>query len=136
RALATSQTMVLGLLLQFHQDEFAPAMLQYVLPISSQARELGYDILMVTDPDGPSAIHRISDSRMVDGIVLLDVTADDPRLATLRSVTTPGVLLGLARDTDGLDSVDLDFGEAARMLVDHLHERGHREFVLVAPPHH
>ena len=27
RALATSQTMVLGVLLQFHQDEFAPAML-------------------------------------------------------------------------------------------------------------
>ena len=32
RALKTSQTMVLGLLLQFHEDEFAPAMLQYLLP--------------------------------------------------------------------------------------------------------
>ncbi|MEO5921964.1 MAG: LacI family DNA-binding transcriptional regulator, partial [Pseudolysinimonas sp.] len=31
RALATSETMVLGLLLQFHQDEFPPAMLQYIL---------------------------------------------------------------------------------------------------------
>ncbi|NHA68619.1 LacI family DNA-binding transcriptional regulator [Phycicoccus flavus] len=136
RALATSQTMVLGLLLQFHQDEFAPAMLQYVLPISMQARELGYDILMVTDPDGPSAIHRIADSHMVDGIVLLDVTADDPRLEALRAVSKPGVLLGLARDTRGLDIVDLDFGEAARMLVDHLQERGHRELLLIAPPQH
>ncbi len=136
RALATSQTMVLGLLLQFHQDEFAPAMLQYVLPISLQARELGYDILMVTDPDGPSAIHRIADSHMVDGILLLDVTADDPRLEALRAVSQPGVLLGLATDTAGLDFVDLDFGEAARILVDHLHERGHRELVLIAPPHH
>lgn len=136
RALATSQTMVLGLLLQFHEDEFAPAMLQYVLPISMRARELGYDILMVTDPDGPSAIHRIADSRMVDGIVLLDVTAEDPRLEALRKVGKPGVLLGLARDTAGLDFVDLDFGEAARMLVDHLHERDHRELVLIAPPHH
>ena len=55
RALATSQTMVLGVLLQFHQDEFAPAMLQYVLPISTTARDLGYDILMVTTPTDPGA---------------------------------------------------------------------------------
>jgi DNA-binding LacI/PurR family transcriptional regulator len=136
RALATSQTMVLGLLLQFHQDEFAPAMLQYILPISTRARELGYDILMVTDPDGESAIHRIADSNMVDGIVLLDVTAADPRLPALRSVAKPSALIGLPRDTAGLDVIDLDFGEAARMLVDHLHERGHRELMLIAPPLH
>src|SRR3954467_8080213 len=35
RALATSRTNVLGLYLQFQEDEFAPAMLQYVLPVSS-----------------------------------------------------------------------------------------------------
>src|SRR5690349_118866 len=56
RALATAQTMVLGLLLQFHPDEFAPAMLQYVLPVSQGARDLSYDILMVTDPDGAGAV--------------------------------------------------------------------------------
>ncbi len=136
RALKTSQTMVLGLLLQFHADEFAPAMLQYVLPVSQAARAEGYDILMVTDPDGPHAIHRIGDSDMVDGFVLLDVTAEDPRIPSLREVRQPGVLIGLPRDTRELDVIDLDFGEAARMLVDHLNERGHREIVLVSPPHH
>ena len=49
RALATSQTMVIGLFVQFFEDEFSPAMLQYVLPISDAAREAGYDILMVTE---------------------------------------------------------------------------------------
>jgi DNA-binding LacI/PurR family transcriptional regulator len=136
RALATSQTMVLGLLLQFHPDEFAPAMLQYVLPVSEGARDLNYDILMVTDPDGAGAVRRISDSNMVDGIVLLDVTADDPRLQSLRASRQPGVLIGVPRDTEGLDVVDLDFAAAARVLVDHLHERGHREIVLVTPPFH
>ena len=59
RALATSQTMVIGLLTQFHQDEFAPAMLQYMLPVSDTARELGYDILLVTETDatGRAAPH-------------------------------------------------------------------------------
>ncbi len=136
RALATSQTMVLGLLLQFHQDEFAPAMLQYVLPISEAARELGYDLLMVTDPQGSAAIRRIADSHMVDGIVLLDVTADDDRPQALRAVEAPSVLIGLASDRDGLDFLDLDFGESARLLVDHLHARGHRELLLISPPQH
>jgi DNA-binding LacI/PurR family transcriptional regulator len=136
RALATSQTMVLGLLLQFHADEFAPAMLQYILPVSEAARAHGYDILMVTDTDGPHAVHRIGDSDMVDGFVLLDVTADDPRVPSLRAVDQPGVLIGLPRDTRGVDVIDLDFAAAARLLVDHLHERGHREILLVTPPQH
>lgn len=136
RALATSQTMVLGLFLQFHEDEFPPAMLQYILAVSDAARELGYDILMVTDSDGPGAVRRITSSNMVDGVVLLDVTHDDPRLAPLRAAPQPGALVGLPRDTEGLDVFDLDFGEAARILVDHLYGLGHRTMTLVSPPRH
>lgn len=136
RALATSQTMVLGLLLQFHEDEFPPAMLQYILAVSRSAQELGYNILMVTDADGASALTRVTKSNMVDGVVLLDVTHDDDRLQALRSASQPGALVGLPRDTDGVDVFDLDFGEAARMLVDHLYGLGHREIILLSPPKH
>ena len=136
RALATSQTKVIGLLVQFFRDEFSPAMLQYVLPISDAAREAGYDILMVTEDDGPHALKRITDSDMVDGVVLLNVAHDDSRVPPLRAARQPGALVGLPRDTDGLDVFDLDFGEAARMLVDHLHDRGHREIVLISPNEH
>ena len=62
RALATSQTNVLGLYLQFEEDEFAPAMLQYVLPVSTTARDHGYDLLMVTDPDLVNAVRRTTSS--------------------------------------------------------------------------
>jgi DNA-binding LacI/PurR family transcriptional regulator len=136
RALATSQTKVIGLLVQFFRDEFSPAMLQYVLPISDAAREAGYDILMVTEDDGPRALKRITDSEMVDGVVLLNVAHDDPRVSPLRSARQPGALVGLPRDTEALDVFDLDFGESARMIVDHLHERGHREIVLISPNEH
>ena len=138
RALATSQTKVIGLFVQFFSDEFSPAMMQYVLPISDAAREHGYDILMVTDQDGPGALKRITDSGMVDGVILLNVAHDDPRLTPLRAGRTPGALVGLPRDgaSQGLDVFDLDFGESARMLVDHLAEKGHREMVLVTPARH
>lgn len=136
RALATAHTSVLGLYLQFQEDEFAPAMLQYVLPVSTTARAHGYDLLMVTDADLVGAIRRTTSSHMVDGVVLLDVTYDDARLGPLREARQPAVLIGYARDSAGFDSFDLDFGEAARMIVDHLAERGHRELILITPPEH
>lgn len=136
RALATSQTKVIGLFVRFYEDEFSPAMMQYVLPISDAAREAGYDILMVTDQDGPTAIRRIADSNRVDGVILLNVAHDDPRVAVLRSVRQPGAMVGLPRDTSGVDVFDLSFEEGARLLVDHLHELGHRTIVLVTPQTH
>ena len=36
----------------------------------------------------------------------------------------PAVLLGMPRDSEGVDAVDLDFAAAARKLVRYLHERG------------
>jgi DNA-binding LacI/PurR family transcriptional regulator len=136
RALATSQTMVIGLFVQFFEDEFSPAMLQYVLPISDAAREAGYDILMVTEADGPHAVERILSSGMVDGVVLLNVAHEDPRLPVLRRMRQPGSMVGLPRNTEGFDVFDLDFAESGRILVDHLAERGHREIILISPREH
>jgi DNA-binding LacI/PurR family transcriptional regulator len=136
RALATSQTMVIGLFVQFFEDEFSPAMLQYVLPISDAAREAGYDILMVTEADGPHAVQRISSSGMVDGIILLNVAHEDPRLPVLRKMRQPASMVGLPRTPEGFDVFDLDFAESGRILVDHLAERGHREIILITPREH
>ncbi|WP_419999386.1 LacI family DNA-binding transcriptional regulator [Streptomyces boninensis] len=136
RALATAQTKVIGLLAQFHEDEFAPAMLQYILGVSDTARELGYDTLLVSEADGARALARITSSRMVDGVVLLNVAQDDPRLPLLRAAGQPGALVGLPGDCDGVDVFDLDFEAAGRLMVDHMHALGHRELILVSQPEH
>jgi len=134
RALATRRTMVLGLLTRFEPDEFAPAMLQYVMAVTETARSCGYDILLVTDEDGPGALRRIARTAMVDGVVLLDVLHDDPRLSQLRLLRQPGATVGLPADPAGIDVYDLDFEGAAELAVDHLCDRGHREILLITPP--
>ncbi len=136
RALATSQKMVIGLFVQFFEYEFSPAMLQYVLPISNAAREAGYDILMVSEADGAHAVERISSSEMVDGVVLLNVAHEDPRLPVMRRMRQPGSMVGLPSSTEGFDVFDLDFAASGRILVDHLAERGHRELILITPHEH
>lgn len=136
KALATSQTMVIGMLARFLEDEFAPAMLQYMMGVSNTARELGYDILLVTEADGRHALQRITQSRMVDGVVLLNVAEDDERLPVLRSAKQPGALIGLPRDPSDVDVFDLDFPAAGAMMVEHLHRLGHRELILISQPQH
>ncbi|WP_111467075.1 LacI family DNA-binding transcriptional regulator [Microbacterium suaedae] len=136
RALATAKTRTIGLLAQFYEDEFAPAMMQYMLGVSDTARELGYDILLVTESDGRNALRRLTSTRMVDGIVLLNVAEHDERLPILRSAAQPGALVGRPADCSGVDVFDLDFEEAGRQMVDHLHGLGHRELLLISQPEH
>jgi DNA-binding LacI/PurR family transcriptional regulator len=136
RALATSQTRVIGLLARFLEDEFAPAMLQYILGVTDEARELGYDTLLVSEEDGVRALERLASSRMVDGFVLLNVAEHDDRLRVLRGASQPGALVGLPEDTRGVDVFDLDFVATGRLMVDRMHELGHRELILVSQPEH
>ncbi|MBA8815325.1 DNA-binding LacI/PurR family transcriptional regulator [Microbacterium halimionae] len=136
RALATSQTKVIALLAQFLDDEFAPAMLQYILGVTNTARQLGYDTLLVSEGDGAAALQRISSSRMVDGFVLLNVAQDDERLGVLQSASQPGALVGLPGETGDFDIFDLDFVATGRLMVERMSELGHRELILVSQPEH
>jgi DNA-binding LacI/PurR family transcriptional regulator len=91
---------------------------------------------MVTESDGPHAVQRILSSGMVDGVVLLNVAHEDPRLPVLRKMRQPGSMVGLPRTPEGFDVFDLDFAESGRILVDHLAELGHREIILITPREH
>lgn len=136
RALATSQTNALGLLARFLDDEFAPAMLEYILGVTDQARALGYDVVMVTEEDGVRALQRLSRSRKVDGFVLLNVAAQDARLEALRQVAQPASTVGLPAEAGPVDIFDLDFVAAGRLMVDRMHDLGHRELILISQPEH
>lgn len=134
KALATSKTSTMGLIIPFAPDEFAPARMQYVLIISETARGLGYDILMVTDVEGSTGIKRVTESNRVDGVILLNVKRHDDRIKSIVEARQPGVLIGIADDNDVVDSVDVDFAEAGRILVRHLADQGHRRVIFVTFP--
>ena len=131
RALATSRTMIIGVVVQLHGGEFGPALAPFLVALSDAARQEGYDVLLVTEQDTLAAIHRLALERRVDGVVLLNIIDDDPRLEALRRHDLPAVLLGMPLDSEGIDAVDLDFAAAARKLVSYLHEQGHRETLFV-----
>jgi DNA-binding LacI/PurR family transcriptional regulator len=64
----------------------------------------------------------------------MDVQLHDERLAALRSLDRPAVLIGMPADTTGLTCVDLDFTAAGATCVGHLADLGHRQVALIGSP--
>lgn len=134
RALATRRTMTLGLVVRFHQAEFGPALSTYVVAISDAARARGYHVLLLTDPDGAEAVRRAISGRQVDGLILMNLVEDDPRLEPIAASGFPAVLVGMPSRRQGIDAVDLDFAAGARLLVDRLADAGHRDAMFIGFP--
>src|SRR3954452_14621541 len=95
RALATSRTMILGVVVQLHGGEFGPALAPFLVALSDSARAEGDDVLLVTESDQVAALHRLALERRVDGVVLLNIVDAAPRLAALAEHDLPAVLLGM-----------------------------------------
>lgn len=134
RALATSRTMSIGVVVRFHEAELSPALATYLVDLSDAAREHGYSIVLLTEADGTAAVRRVIAGHQVDGLILLSLVNDDPRLEPIEAAHFPAALIGMPKDTRGIDAVDLDFAAGARMLVDHLADEGHREATFVQWP--
>ena len=134
RALATSRTMTLGVVVRFHEAGFSPALSVYLIALSDFAREFGYMIMLLTDTKDVDAVRKVIAGRRVDGLILLNVLEDDPRLGPIHAAEFPAVLVGMPDDNMGIDAIDLDFSIAARMLVDQLADKGHDRALFVKWP--
>jgi LacI family transcriptional regulator len=72
--------------------------------------------------------------RRVDGVIIAPTTGDKQRLAVLKQLQVPYVLVD--RRVEGLevDSVYGDSRTGARLLIDHLIDLGHRRIALINGP--
>ena len=87
-----------------------------------------------SDAEELAAYPRWVEQRLVDAVVLLDLTDDDPRLALLHELGLAGVVLGEAPAGIGLPVVEVDNGSAMRLGLDHLFTLGHRRIGRVSGP--
>ncbi|WP_418276285.1 LacI family DNA-binding transcriptional regulator [Isoptericola jiangsuensis] len=133
RALASSRTNVIGLMVPLRAGVDVSVVMQFVTGVVTQARTADHDVLLLTQDDA-GGLERVAAGSMVDAIVVMDVEAADPRIPVLRGLRQPTVLIGLPRDPAGLSCVDLDFETAGRLGAAHLADEGHREIALLGPP--
>lgn len=72
--------------------------------------------------------------RRVDGVILMDLRADDPRVDLVRELGLAAVTLGTPDVDSTFPSVTSDDGAGIRLAVEHLADLGHRRIAHVAGP--
>ncbi|NUT46245.1 MAG: LacI family DNA-binding transcriptional regulator [Saccharothrix sp.] len=133
RALASSRTNVLALVVPMRTDLNVPVVMQFVAATVAAARAHDHDVLLLTADEGPEGLRRVAASALADAIIVMDVEAAEPRVPVLRELARPAVLIGVPADARDLTCVDLDFTAAGAECVHHLADRGHREIALIGP---
>ncbi|NAZ81610.1 substrate-binding domain-containing protein [Kineococcus sp. R8] len=133
RALASSRTNVLGVVVPLRADVNVNVIMQFVHTIATTARQHDHDVLLLTQEED-AGLQRVTSGALVDALIVMDIEAEDPRVAVLRAIAAPSVLIGVPRDDRGLTCVDFDFEDAARAAVEHLAGLGHRVIGLLGSP--
>jgi DNA-binding LacI/PurR family transcriptional regulator len=134
RALASSRTNVIALVVPLRTDLYLPVIMQFVSSIVTAARGQDYDVLLLTKESGADEVHRVIASARADAAIVMDVEARDPRLPALRQLDVPVVLVGVPADPAGLNCVDLDFTTSGARTVAHLAKLGHRSIGVIGSP--
>lgn len=131
RALAARRSHVLALVVPLRSDVYVPVMMEIAISATVQARRFGYDVLLLTNDEGSAGVRRVAGSGLADGVILMDVQLDDPRIAVLRETGAPAALIGLPGDPSGLACADYDFAYAGALCAEHLAELGHRDVAFI-----
>ncbi|MFJ2632448.1 LacI family DNA-binding transcriptional regulator [Streptomyces sp. NPDC087422] len=131
RALAGKRSHIIALMVPLHTDVYVPIMMEIAIAVTMAARGFGYDVLLITNDEGPDGVRRVAASGLADGVILMDVELDDDRIPVLRAQNTHAALIGLPADATGLSCVDHDFAAAGALCADHLADLGHRDVAFI-----
>lgn len=135
RALASSRSNVLALVLPLRAGIHVPVVMQFAVSVVTAARRHDHDVLLLTQEEGEAGLLRVADAAQADALIVMDVQLhDDPRLRLLRALDLPSVLIGVPADPAGLTCIDLDFKAAGELCVERLAALGHRVIALVGSP--
>ena len=92
RMLAGRRTYILAVTEPLRADTYAPAHMAFVLAVATAARRYDYDVLLLTQEEAAGGLRRVTSSRLVDAIVVLDVLTEDERADLVRTLDIPAVL--------------------------------------------
>src|SRR5690606_24736926 len=136
RALAGRRTYILAVTEPVRPDTYPAAHMAFVLATPTAARAYDYDVLLLTQDESLGGLQRVTTSRIVDGIIVLDflaqaeradlVRATDDCAEAVRAIGVSQALFGLAVDNEGLACVDVDVGAADAMAIGRVADAGQR----------
>jgi DNA-binding LacI/PurR family transcriptional regulator len=133
RALRGKHTQLIGLIVREIEDPFFA---KFIANLSTQARELGYQIVLGhahSDPSQALQMTMVLDARHCDGVLLLGDLRDDSA-ATEEILNGNPVVVALCRGRSAVSvpTVNSDNGAGMALLLEHLYALGHRRMAFVS----
>ncbi len=133
RSLAARRTNTVALSALLTPASFDPLNLQYFGAIAQALSRSGFSFLLHISHDLDS-FERFAASGICDGWLLMMVRRQDERVSLLKDMGVPFVSIGRPDETEGIDVVDTDFEQTARLALEHLIALGHQRIAYLAEP--
>ena len=132
RAQASRRTHVLAIANPVFGVSLGATLNEIVHGAVDAAREADYDlVLWPVSSDEPELVAELAAQRTADGVLLMEVALDDPRVAAVEQAGVPCALIGRTADPGDRVWVDIDFEQAIEVAVEHLVGLGHRHLGFV-----
>ena len=133
RALKSSRSRILGLIAPDHEHTDAPGQYRYIVSLAAACRRHGYELLVISGEEGVEGMHRLTESALCDGILVMDVRDRDLRVEAARKSQIPSVFIGFSHDADDVIATDTDFEAIGSGCAQRLHDAGHRRALVINP---
>lgn len=135
RALKEGRTRTLGLVIPPAGARLTSIQLGFVASVVEAAARVDLDVLLSSSgKDQDRSFERLISGRRVDGVILMEIRMQDPRVDRVARTGIPFVTIGRVAEPDGTWWVDLDVATVVGRCVDHLADLGHRDIALVNRP--
>ena len=131
RALATRRARTIALLYPTLSNNLPEPQSEFISGILAETSKRKYGLLLWTTPDEEQEILSLTQRGFIDGLILMEIKLDDPRVTLLQSHHYPFTMIGHCRENDSINFVDLDFDYAVRTCVEYLAELGHKHIAFV-----
>ena len=132
QALAEGRTRTLGLVIPPASRRLTDVQLSFVATVVEAAA--GHDLDVLLSPSGGDhdrSFERIVTGRRVDGVILMEIRLEDPRVARLEQSALPFVTIGHVEHPGASWWVDVDYAALVHRCVQHLADLGHQHVVLI-----
>jgi len=127
RALATKRTRTIALL----YPTLPEPQFEFVSGILEVTNERKYGLLLWTVPNDDQDMLQLIQQGFIDGLILMEVRLEDPRVVALKEQNYPFTMIGHCANNAGINFVDLDFDYALHKCVDYLAELGHKHIGFI-----
>lgn len=132
RSLASRRSHVLALIFPAMQQGLGGTVSEFVASAAETASTHGYQlVLWPLGANQPREIRELAQQAQADGVLLMEVLLEDPRVDALRAVGVPFTMIGRTAQIAGLSYVDIDFAQTMEDAVAHLAGLGHERIAFL-----